>query len=207
MVRRLAEALHPDIGKAERSRGDRDRDRRGDELFRPRAAARHGFREDVARRAGARQGGDRAAAPADAGRPDPPLRARPARRPRRSARDLAGGAALGRPHRAEAAQPAPPPAAAGRAVRHLRLDEPLQPHLSAFHAFGHQRPRPRPHLRLRHAADQHHALSALPRCRSGARPGRRGGGGLVGRHPHRPCARRVQPAVVAPRAWARARSC
>ena len=30
-----------------RSRGDRDRDRRGDDLLRPRAAARHGFREDV----------------------------------------------------------------------------------------------------------------------------------------------------------------
>ena len=54
------------------------------------------------------------------------------------------------------------------------------------------------HLRLRHAADQHHPLSAPPRCRSGARAGRRGGRRLVGRHPHRPCARRVQPAVVAP---------
>ena len=93
---------------------------------------------------------------------------------------------------------APPPAAARRAVRHLRLDEPLQPHLSAFHALGHQRPRPGPYLRLRDAADQHHPLSAPSRCRSGARPGRRGGDGLVGRDPHRPCARRVQPAVVAP---------
>ena len=60
-----------------RNRGDRDRDRRGDELLRPRAAARHGFREDVTRRAGPRQGGDREAAPAGAGRPDPALRAGP----------------------------------------------------------------------------------------------------------------------------------
>ena len=69
-------------------------------------------------------------------------RPRPARRPRRYARDIAGGAALGRVARTEAKKPAPPPAAAGRAVRHLRLDEPLQPRLSAFHAFGHERPRP-----------------------------------------------------------------
>ena len=84
MVRRLAEALHPNSGKERESRGDRDRDRRGDDLLRPRAVARHGFREDVARGAGPRQGRDRAAAPADPGRPDPPLRPRPARRPRRS---------------------------------------------------------------------------------------------------------------------------
>ena len=83
-------------------------------------------------------------------------------------------------------------------VRHLRLDEPLQPHVPAFHARDHQRPRPRLHLCLRHAADQHHPLSASSRRRSGARPGRRGGRRLVGRHPHRPLPRRVQPAVVAP---------
>ena len=190
-----------------RRRGDRDRVRRGDDLFRPRAASRDGFREDVARRAGPRQGGDRAAAPADHGRADAPLRPRPARRPRRYARDVARRAALRRAHRAEAQEPAPPAAAARRAVRHLRLDEPLQPRLPAFHAFDHQRPRPRLHLRLRHAPHQHHPLPALPRCRPGARPGRRGGRGLVGRHPHRPVRRRVQPAVVAARARARARSC
>ena len=127
-------------------------------------------------------------------------RPRPARRPRRHARDVARGAALGRPHRTEAQEPAPPPAAAGRAVRHLRLDEPLQPRLSAFHAFGHQRPRPGLHLRVRHAADQHHAVSALSRCRCRARQGRRGGGGLVRRHAHRAMRARVQPLLVAPRA-------
>ena len=207
MVRRLAEALHPDTGKEARSRGDRDRDRRGDDLLRPRAAARHGFREDVARRAGARQGGDRPAAPAGAGRPDPALCARPARRPRRSARDIARRIALGRADRAEAAQPAPPPAAARRPVRHLRLDEPLQPHLSAFHALGHQRPRPRPHLRVRHAADQHHPLSAPSRCRSGARTGRRGGRRLVGRHPHRPLRSPSSTGCGRAACWARGRSC
>ena len=36
-------------------------------------------------------------------------------------------------------------------VRHLRLDEPLQPGVSAFHAHRHQRPRPGLRLRLRHA--------------------------------------------------------
>ncbi len=36
--------------------------------------------------------------------------------------------------------------------------------------------------------------------------GRRGGRRLVGRDPHRPLDRRVQPAVVAPPAWARGRS-
>ena len=93
---------------------------------------------------------------------------------------------------------APPPAAARRTVRHLGLDEPLQPHLSAFHAHGHQRPRPGLHLCLRHPADQHHPLSAPPRRGSGAGAGRRGGRRLVGRNPHRPFDRRVQPAVVAP---------
>ena len=91
----------------------------------------------------------------------------------------------------------PPPL--GRAVRHLRLDEPLQPRLPAFHAFGHERPRPRLHLRVRHEADQHHAVSALSRCRCRARQGGRGGGGLVGRHPHRAMRARVQPLLVAPR--------
>ena len=48
---------------------------------------------------------------ADPRHPDPPLRARPARRPRRHARDVAGGVALGRAHRTEAKSPRrrPPP--------------------------------------------------------------------------------------------------
>jgi len=46
--------------------------------------------------------------------------------------------ALGRAHRAEAQEPAPPAAAACRTVRHLGVDEPLQPGLSAFHALDHQ---------------------------------------------------------------------
>jgi hypothetical protein len=37
---------------------------------------------------------------------------------------------------------APPHAAAGRAVRHLGLDDPLHAHVPAFHARAHQRPRP-----------------------------------------------------------------
>src|SRR6516165_7549060 len=69
MIRRLAEAFHPDMGA---------------DVLRPRAAARHGFREDVTRRVGARQGGDRPVALAGAGRPDSTICARPAWRPRRS---------------------------------------------------------------------------------------------------------------------------
>ena len=53
MARRLAEALHPNKERRTGERGDRDRVRRGDDLLRSRAIARHGFREDVARRAGA----------------------------------------------------------------------------------------------------------------------------------------------------------
>ena len=83
-------------------------------------------------------------------------------------------------------------------VRHLGLDEPLQPHLFAFHAHRHQRPRPGLHLCIRHPADQHHPLSALSRRRSGAGAGRRSGRRLVGWDPHRPFDRRVQPALVAP---------
>ena len=65
MARRLAEALHPEPrGAGRRARGGRNRDRRGHDLFRPRAIAQHGFREDVARRAGPRQSRDRPAAPA-----------------------------------------------------------------------------------------------------------------------------------------------
>src|SRR5437879_2792072 len=83
---------------------------------------------------------------------------------RRAARNVGGGAAFGWAHRAEAAQSAPAPSAAGRAVRHFRLDEPLQPHLSAFHALGDQRPRPCPYFRVRDATDKHHATSAPPGC-------------------------------------------
>src|SRR6516164_95900 len=64
-------------------------------------------------------------------------------------------------------------------MRHLRLDEPLQSHLFAFHALGHQRPRPRPHLCLRDSAYQHHPLSAPSGRRSRARTRCRGGRRLV----------------------------
>ncbi len=111
MIRRLAEALHPHPADA-RKPGGAGRDRRGDDLLGPRAVAHDGFREDVVGGAGPRQGGDRAAAAADPRHPDPPLRPRPARRPRRHARDIAGGVALGRAPRTEAQEPAPPPAAA-----------------------------------------------------------------------------------------------
>ena len=198
-LRRLAEALHPNRRSRRRDRGDRDRDRRGDDLFRPRAAARRWIsrrcrskswpaprrrspgcacRCRTCRRAASRPTG---AAPA------PIMRAT-----MRAALRSGGLIELKRKSRA------PAPAAARRAVRHLRLDEPLQPGVSAFHAHDHQRPRPGLRLRLRHAADQHHPLSALPRCRSGVGAGRRGGRRLVGRDPHRPFDRRVQPAVVAP---------
>ena len=53
--------------------------------------------------------------------------------------------------------------AAGRPVRHLRLDEPLLAHVPALPACDHQRPRPRAHLRVRHAPHQHHAPPAPPR--------------------------------------------
>ena len=61
------------------------------------------------------------------------------------------------------------PSAARRAVRHLRLDEPLLAHVPALPARDHQRPRPRAHLRLRHAAHQHHAPPAPSRRRRRAR--------------------------------------
>ena len=73
MIRRLAEALHPRPAERAKAGEERGRDRRGDDLLGPRAAARDGFREDVAGGAGARQGGDRPAAPADPRHPDPPL--------------------------------------------------------------------------------------------------------------------------------------
>ena len=105
MLRRLAEALHPQPEGA-RDRRDRARIRRGDDLLRPRAAARDGFREDVAAtswRAPRRRSPGCSLPVHD--RADPALRARPARRPRRYARDVARRAALGRPHRAEAQEP------------------------------------------------------------------------------------------------------
>ena len=55
--------------------------------------------------------------------------------------------------------------AAGRAVRHLGLDEPVLAHVPALPACHHQRPRPRHRVRVRHAADQHHAPAAPPRRR------------------------------------------
>ena len=79
-------------GALRRSGGARDRDRRGHDLFRPRAAAPDGFREDVARRAGARQGGDRPAAAAGPG-----CRRPAASRPTGVARGPICGRRCGRP--------------------------------------------------------------------------------------------------------------
>jgi uncharacterized protein with von Willebrand factor type A (vWA) domain len=134
MVRRLAEALHPDIGRegepeeteteidAAMSFSDREQLRGMDfekmsleELARAKAAIarlRLPVQDVPTRRFAPDQRGSRA--------------------------DVARRSALGWAHRAETAQPAPPRAATGRAVRYIRLDEPLQPYLSAFHAFGHQ---------------------------------------------------------------------
>ena len=73
-------------------------------------------------------------------------------------------------------RPQPPQtraAAAGGAVRHLRLDVALRADPAAFPARGDQRPRPRARLPVRHAADQHHppvARIATRRWRSRPSP-------------------------------------
>ena len=115
--------------------------------------------------------------------PLPPRSARGGTRPTRAARRVDLRATLRASLRARrrrrsrcgarSAGDAPP--AARRAVRHLRLDEPLLAHVPALPARDHQRPRPRAHLRVRHAAHQHHAPPAAPR--RGRRADARGRGG------------------------------
>ena len=61
-------------------------------------------------------------------------------------------------HRAQ--PPHRPAAAAGRAVRHLRLDGPLCADPAALPACGDQRPRPRPCLPVRHPPVQRHPPTA-----------------------------------------------
>ena len=117
-------AARPRRGAEGRGRAARSRDRGDLHLLRPRGAAAHGLRADVAgrdRRGAARH---RAAAPAGAAAAHPPLPAGAPRPAGRLPRLAAPRAAAGRPDRAAQARAAPPAAAARHPVRHLRLDEP-----------------------------------------------------------------------------------
>ena len=78
-----------------------------------------------------------------------------------------------------------PPAALGRAVRHIRLDGPLSAAFAAFPARGHQRSRPCLGVPVRHAAVQCHPPASSPRPGGGVPDGGPCRAGLVGRHPHR----------------------
>ena len=172
MNRRLAEALHPGQGDDREQAGADEVEIDAIMTFSSRELLqRDGFREDVdapswrrprtrsaawcCRWPQRRRGASRPIRAASAPTCAPPCARSCAR---------ATCSTLKRKRRADAA------AAAGDPVRHLRLDEPLQPAVSAFHARRHQRPRPRLHLPVRHAAHQHHAPSAPPRRRRGARP-------------------------------------
>ena len=77
------------------------------------------------------------------------------------------------------------PAAAGRAVRHLRLDVALRADPAAFPARGDQRPRPRARLPVRHPAVQRHPPASPSRSRGGVPDGVARRARLVRRHPHR----------------------
>ena len=141
--------------------------RRDPHLFRARSAAARRLRDHDRRGTRAGEEADRPPAPADSRGPHAPLPPRRRGRARRPARRRCARAC------ARAAQIIPlkrrsravPPSAAGGAVRHLRQHEPLLAHVPAFPACDHQRPRPRAHLRVRHAAHQHHPLPAPPRRR------------------------------------------
>ena len=139
---------------------------------------------------------DRAAAPAAPGGAHAALRARSARgrastcAPRCAQRCAA--AATSSPLDARARRAAP--SAAGGAVRHLGLDEPLLAHVPALPARHHQRPRPRARCfvfgtRLTNVTRQlrHRDVDVADRRSVG--DGRQG---LVGRHAHRRVPARVQ---------------
>ena len=120
MLRRLAEALHPDRRGA---RERRERDSRFDAAMtfsdREQLRTMDFEKMSLAELARAKAAIARLRLPIH-DIPTRRYRPRPARRPRRHARDAARRAALGRPHRAEAQEPPPPPAAARRPVRHFR---------------------------------------------------------------------------------------
>ena len=105
------------------------------------------------------------------------------------------------------ARAAPPAAAAGRPVRHLRLDDPLHAHVPAFHARHHQRPRPRLLLPVRHAADQRDARPAQPRRRhrAGRRSRRRSRTGRAARASAQACTSSTTSGRAA--CWGRAPWC
>ena len=179
----------------------RDRARHAHDGVRPRSPAEKGFRADDQRRDRRRQGGDEA--PGAAARRSAHAAARAAsarpsdRHPPHLARQHEGRRRFHRPalHRAE------DQAAADRgAARYFRLDEPVQPHLSAFPARADRCAKARQHVSVRHAADQCHARAARARSRRRARRlfGERAR--LVRRHAHRLVAARLQQAVGAPRA-------
>ena len=152
---------------------------------------------------------------------DPPPRpaARPAPHPPASGPTRTGPIADLRAHHPR--QPAPrrgdlrprphpphhPPAAAGGAVRHLRLDGALRADPAAFPARGDERPRPGARVPVRHPADQHHPPAAPSRPGGGVPDGRPRGARLVRRHPHRRGAGAVQPRSGRAACWARARWC
>ena len=210
LSRRLQEALQPGRGEAPEDEGRAARSRgRGDlHRLRPRGAAAHGLRADVA-------GRDRRGACAPSRGCACRCRMRRTRRYRAGAPRPAGrlprlaapGAAAGRPDRAAQARAAPPAAAARHPVRHLGLDGPLHAHVPAFHARHHQRPRPRLLLHLRHAAHQRHPLSALQgrRCRAAEGVGARSRTGRAARASARPCTSSTTSGRAG--CWGRAPSC
>ena len=88
-------------------------------------------------------------------------------------------------------------AAAGPDPRRLRVDGRLLQAPAPVRAHG-QRTRPRNPGRgvlLRHPADPHHPGAVAPASRRGARRGGADGGRLGRRHPDRPVARHLRPAV------------
>ena len=182
--------------------------RRGADRLRARTPAGDGFRGDERRRDRERE--------AEIRRLVLPL---DLRRTRRHRPDLRGPAHRPAPHAPR--QPAPgrrdpesrphapdhPPAAAGRALRHLRLDGALCADPAAFPARGDERPRPRARLPVRHAAVQRHPPAAPPRPRGRVPDGRPRRARLVRRHAHRRGAGRSSTASGRAACSARAPSC
>ena len=98
-------------------------------------------------------------------------------------------------------------AAAGRAVRHLRLDVALRADPAALPARGHQRPRPRACVPVRHPADQRHPPASPSRSRGRVPDGLAHRARLVRRHANRRGAGSRSIASGRGACWRRARWC
>ena len=163
------------------------------------AAARAGLRALHRRRArdrAAAAGAARAARPAAALAPHGADAAAP-RGPRPARHDPALAAPRRRVRRAPLPRPGAAAAPAGARVRCFRLDGALRADAADVHAGLRRGARPRRGVRVRHAADARHARARRPRPRPRAAARRRGGRGLVGRHPHRRGDRRRSTACTA----------